>query len=929
MRLLRAFPAVYFAAFTSAPAFANPVDILAPHHHGVSQALIDAGAIVLRGANDDARVKEDLARSVDQAILDTADDWPIVVADGASAPGLPPAIGSLAAFQFPGGGGYTPPTLTSNYAVALGDSRTGNAGGWGLVFPQAGATIGYNNGFAGWVMPLSGGYIVSEDSFNYGVGAQDSAGEAGRLNSTGTDCNSSADTLLSCFTGTKGTNTGSISANATSFTLAVTSGATPGANDYINFAAGALWSCQAQGISGTGPYTVTIPSSCVTSTIANGTLVALSHPANSSAFASYLSVSGVAAQTDVDNNKSGTGQYSVVSDPAQVVFFIGNVNDGNLPSLTSIANDVAIFNALGPSGANKIVIAGDEIPRGLAEGWSIPANTYDGAPEVATIPAPSGPYTYTVHNAAGIYYDTQQVFFAPAGTGTVPFVAGASDGTQLINCTTLTTAAANGTGTCVPTAGQYSVDSTTGIFTFNSADASKKVAIFYRWKNLGGASIAYLTTIHNWFDSTYCGTGTDPATGLAVKGASCPGLYPWVHVASTWAAAVDGTTGANYYPLPYVSADGLHPLPYGGAAVAKALVTTAQSAGAIKGTTPFPQPTVKNFIFNAQISNSTANATTTCPAPLASNYFLYNPNISESILTVGTPLYFPSATSGIPQGATITCIDVTHHYIQISNSATAITSFTGIIALADPTSYVGAGVMDYTNQTSATAISNTGTPSLGTLVTKKQAAGWTTQPDAATATALAAGTMGFSYGIESNPFNDGFDDFVIVLQGYGVSGSITLSQNSLLGIQSLFATGDMHRAQCDIKVSAGPNGHLTGLGGMLVKVTDTSTGTFLPPGATSGAYTGWYGGQGASSMQFSDQSIATGAPNVTSQTLYNAGVAGASINVLDLPELGPPAKFGGTGTLSQTTAIVINYGGGDPVSAVVRIRRCWQGKVTQ
>jgi hypothetical protein len=165
------------------------------------------------------------------------------------------------------------------------------------------------------------------------------------------------------------------------------------------------------------------------------------------------------------------------------------------------------------------------------------------------------------------------------------------------------------------------------------------------------------------------------------------------------------------------------------------------------------------------------------------------------------------------------------------------------------------------------------------------------------------------------------------LQGYGPGGTITLTQST--AITTGFAQGQMHRSQCEILLSAGPNGHFTG-GGASIKITDNSN-AFTPPGTPSlgSTYTIWTAIQAGTSVAFTDQSLATGAPGVVSKTVYNAGTPGASINVLQLPELSPSAQFGGTTSLTQTTVLSIGPGVSDPVSETIRIRRCWTGVVTQ
>jgi hypothetical protein len=838
-------------------------------------------------------------------------------------------------------GGYTPPVLVNQFFEIVADSRGANSGGTSGTSPTYITLSQYANGWAGWLAPLSGNKLVTTPTYNYGVGGSSSAGITGRISLVGAWCNDINSTTLACFVGTKGTLSGAIGLGATSLTLGSATGQVPATGDFIQSTVSNLtYGCQASGVSGAAPtYTVTFPTACITGTVPNGTALALSHPANDSNFPPYLPGGGPTGGqvTDVDAAKISGGIYSAITDPAQVVFHMGNTNDGTFRNpLQSIQNDIALFNAFGPAGANKIVIASDELPRGLAGSWSVANNQANGAPEVGTI-AGAGPYTYTLHNATK-YYDTQQVFYAPAGTGTVPFVAGANDGLNLVNCSTLTDSTVHTTPTCTPAAGQYSVDPATGIYTFNAADNGKQIAIFYRWN--GGSNGGSNLTIHNWLISTYCGNGTDPSTGYAVKGASCPGLYPWVHISPTWEAEVDPTGGANYYNLPFTNSDYLHPAPYGGALISSTMLATAQAAGALNGSTPFPLPTLNNVNFNATAHSSTAAQTTTCPLisgnanSLQQRYFLTALSVSESLLTVGAPLVIPStSTSGIPNGTTIACIDTTSHVVQLNAPATASVGLTSVLEQLDTTSVLADGVFDYAHFVNTTSpIANTGTPSLGTLVAKGVPTNWIFSVPTSIATALANGSFGMSYGVESNPFNDGYDDFVIVMQGYAAGGgAITLQQPpSSTGPGQIWTTGQRHRMQCDVLISAGPNNHLTGTGAPSMILTDTSN-AFTPPGTPNlgSTYTKWAGTQGAGSIDFADQSVAPLSPGVSSKTVYNGGVAGSAVNALELREISPPAKFGGTTSFGQANVVSVGPSSGDPVSEVVRIRRCWSGVVTQ
>jgi len=852
----------------------------------------------------------------------------------------PRAEDLFAALTLTGAGpinGYAPPVLVNNYALALGDSRTGNSGG--MTYAAVGCASGcsltenwsFSNGYAGWLGALGQGKIVlgspsSNGDWNYGVGAQSTAGIAGRVSHAANDSNDVSHLSLVNFSGTKGTNSGSISVGATSFTFALTSGAAPTVGELISFpnSAGNV-ACVIASVSGTGPYTIGFgpptgsslsASNCVTQAIATGQNWAFSPVANSSAFGSFLGSSGVGATvTDVDNNLATSAAASSVSDPAQVVYLLAGTNDANLAAGQSLTNLAAMLDAFGPSGANKIVVLADESPRGLATGYSIPAGSANGAPETITAAA-----SVTLSQAA-TYYDTVQVFYTPAGSGP-PFAAGANDGVQLTNCTTGTTAAANGTATCTPAAGQYSVSSG-GVMSFNAADVGKAISVYYRYtSNTAGGS--FLVNIHN---------------GIAGLAAS----RPWVHVASTWAATADPSNPTNCttncYPAPYVSVDGLHPTPAGGAILANAMLTAASAAGAIPSTVPFPSPSVNDPYVSAVSTSTTTTGAPTTPncsgQPNATNraYWVLSPTpaVSTGVYGSNGPLATPAllllAVANIPAGTHVICVDsaASTPGLLMDQAATTTSATNGFLQ-RDGAGLVADGVFDHTNQLTSTAITGCTAANCpvpvwsGQTFTSGYPTPYTFSLDTNSQAAIAAGTLMFRYGIANNPFGDGTDWFAIQLGGYSSSAgplNANLTVNSNTMTKATIASGDNHRALCDVKIGAGPNGHLYGLAGTFVKISDTTTATWAAPGQTnSSAYTTWQAQAAFSVMEYSDGSLLPGAPGVSGGIL--------SLRAISSVSRAPNAASGDNITFS--TNVTANKG--EPLSATIWFGHCQVQKVT-
>ena len=113
--------------------------------------------------------------------------------------------------------GYIQPTIVNNYLIAAGDSRTANS----MIFPAWSSgtfttATNYSNGYAGWLFPLSGNRYLAEIGWNYAVGAQTTAGIAGRLWNTTQYCNDSGAISAACFTDASSTVSSAVSANPSS-----------------------------------------------------------------------------------------------------------------------------------------------------------------------------------------------------------------------------------------------------------------------------------------------------------------------------------------------------------------------------------------------------------------------------------------------------------------------------------------------------------------------------------------------------------------------------------------------------------------------------------------------------------------------------------------------------------------------------------------
>ena len=914
------------------------------------------------------------------------------------------------------------------YAIGYGDSRTANAGGISFASSTlTSAIVPGNNDWAAWLFPQSGNgaagaatgngnRYISEYWWNYGVGAQTTAGIAGRLNSAAFDCNASnclstAPTYTgrnlnigtTCTPGGSCTAvSGNVPAGATSIDIIALSGGAPQNGDYISVNGYTIYNCKLSGValvSGSSTiYSATIPSTCITNTITTATTVWDSPAAKSSNFAAFLGASGAGTTvTDMNNNILTNAQYAPTSDPATVAFVLAGTNDGGLTNTTAQpqtqVNLAAIVNGLRTGSAVKTVVLANERPSGLATGCSAAGASgglcvasgvgNNGSPEIHTIPT-SSPYNITL-NIPAAYFDTIQVFYAPCGsvttagsglnkqgtgsgvtgdsyncTGGTPtgtYTAPSGDGTNVINCTSGVTAAPNGAATCTPSTGQYSV-TTGGVYTFNAADAGKKVAIWYRWTS--NATGLQHKVVHDWVTSTSCAPFTGAMSGIVLPaGAGCKKVYPNVSVADTWSQIVDTTvpgynaTTGPFYPKPYTEVDGLHDLGLGGELTTQAMLTAASSAGVVPAAAAYTPPAVAGIKASASYYNTgtVAYGTGSC----AANPY-YTTNKSQWIVSLspatnvanpntGALLYGPAGTQSSPYPVFsasaglstspqthVVCVDTVNNALLLDQAATAINATT-IYALVDGVNTLTGGVFDHTNFDVTTPLvackpASTmlcGLP-VGTGFTFTAGVpdypsnGWGAPTfDGGTPTAIQNGTLGFAYGMATNPFGDGADYEVVQLSGY--AGATALSTFTLTqGIVSTYQlasipSGATMRGICSVRVGPGPNGHLYGFTGVSVGASlhfTSATPSFWPTNSAGNTFpiTFWAGSYSASLQHWSDGMVKSGAPNTDAS------------NRVSLAELSPPAISLGSSPSAATLTVAVNWAGNDPVSATVYIGRC-------
>ena len=113
---------------------------------------------------------------------------------------------------------------------------------------------------------------------------------------------------------------------------------------------------------------------------------------------------------------------------------------------------------------------GDSVTSG--NGGTNPGNGVPVDRELQAIPATPGPYTVTVDNAAN-YLSDLGVLYASTGQPLAPVASG-------------------------PTQGEYSVNTSTGVYTFAAADQAVDVLISYRYKVATGNLVKIASHVQGW-----------------------------------------------------------------------------------------------------------------------------------------------------------------------------------------------------------------------------------------------------------------------------------------------------------------------------------------------------------------------------------------------------------------------------------------------
>ena len=765
----------------------------------------------------------------------------------AQTPGAPfIGIASQPSIYVPGGGSpaYVAPVVNGLMA-ATGDSYIGNGGGAAWATGTFSVSVGNSASYLGDLLPMANNRILTDASWGYGVGAQTSLGVLDRFNSARRDLGTAAASSATIASGSLTTltiNTATVATFGPQVPL-TGAGVTGQGIAIVNQVSGTA--------GGAGVYTITNPNSV---TITNATIGTTQNPAYA------VTASG----NDPTFSINSTGMYSVLSDPANIVFLNNATNDFGATNSITVANSItnvgAELDALGPNGAtingvfvpgaNKLVVMGSAHPRGVAISKS----------ELHTIAASVTP-SYAPDAGAGTWSSDT----CNGGLDDPVVVANYAAGAVSNGVNTVFTKA--GTSAAQPASqGTYNVTSA-GVYWFNATDVALglKVALNYCFTDnyqQTGAGLTAILDLHNWMISSaadFVANCTDcSGTDYGKPGA----LYnrPWVKSADTWAAMLDPATGASgnhsYLNLPGTSAEGLHNDSYG--SFLNAQVEAAALATLVPSSTPaFAYPAYNDF-FVAKSAGTAATLSGTLPGVMATQigaihtaypsggqfevcYLLLCAVDNGSGVLASNGVPEPDTASGSLTGVTGTINYSTGAWsITFSGGSTKPPANARIIAYGDPIETVGGvqikagnlvtnGQLDYAN---VTAIGSGGTLStitgaqcntanLGLSTSNYVPQGWTLAGNSNDQTALAAGTLVMKCGYGTAP--DGNPGFWISLVGAtGASTAISLAQN-VSGPTTFInsATPDITRAYARLTYVVGPSGHLYGAHAPQIKINNT------------------------------------------------------------------------------------------------------------
>lgn len=518
---------------------------------------------------------------------------------------------------------------------------------------------------------------------------------------------------------------------------------------------------------------------------------------------------------DAAYNSQATGEYSPVSDPANIVFYLYSTNDGSYPSYftspkKSMQEISLHLDAL--TGAGKVVFLANEIPRGRGFVQS----------EVRPVTS----LACKTNSSAAV---------------SLRRLRNRETGAIYTKVTTLTAVS------------QYKVMDTAGNVTFFTGDPITNAQIDYDYGNV--PSGAYLNTVHNWLGSS-AANFVDPDSGVdyGIPGA----LYgrPMVISVDTWGAMKNPATNADQtFNADGVLGDALHTNTLGSTIVGRTFMTK------FKQVYPGATSKLKAITKNGYLFGTGTGALKVFTGTL--------PTIGMVPVTASKLKVFANGIVGVDDGAgNITGSGITGT-INYTTGALSLTFTTAPAVNAKIEVYANGGENLITNGLFDPAHgAGTVTP---TGVTGTPPKGWGLTVDTDLQAAITAGTVAVTLdNSQTNP-RTGLPELRVRVQGTiggttGTAGNLTLANLVTLPANRLVTTGagDKMRASLNYRVLPGPDGTVQSLIGVQVKGQAQSSTAVTRPGVggagpnTAITIGGATAGGGANATPFDDQDVTSG-----------------------------------------------------------------------
>lgn len=541
--------------------------------------------------------------------------------------------------------------------------------------------------------------------------------------------------------------------------------------------------------------------------VSGSTSLSLFYRTNTLSIASTGNPANAITGVSQDNpyNTKNTGNYSLVSHPVNTVFIICSTNDTTGPSyyVSPLLGMIPIAKTLDLL-SHKTVFLANEMPKGTGischESHAVSSNSC------------------TATNTTG---------FEDASALGIPAVFNGTTGA-------IYTKVASG-----PAVGQYSVNSS-GVYSFNASDTITTALVSYTYTATGSSS--YLITMHNWLQSSDP-IFVDPSSGITYPIAGALYKRPWVVSVDTWGTLVDPNVANT--PKRGTVKDGIHSTSYGGQLIAKnAIVPKIRQLW----------PNLPTIAYSPTRNNqkiATGNGSTSAYSVTLPSTMLPVPQGSLKIFT-GTS----GGAVGVDNGSgSITGTGISSGTINYSTGALSVTfssnvgNSVSIFAYCDPRNALDNGLMD------PSPILGSNTPT-GTGASGTVPAPWT---------GLCTNMGGVTATFSTTTDDEGYPAVQIVLTtATGVTGTgpvCRLSSGTITqAAQQIVASGPW-MACANIKISAGPDGHLYGLTGVSSTVGINPANGSKPGQASVTNFT-LNGNQGTANITLTDLDLLPGGGSI-------------------------------------------------------------------